>query len=302
MRKEFIKVLFLIFVFFVFYFFLGYSNYGFYGKTNSSQDFKFHYETAKNISIKNGFETGYPPFYHLLFSFFAFNEFIFYFINLILISIIIPLMVFYISKKAYAVLIYFCGTSLMHNLIFGSTFPEALILVFVLIYFANRKNLLLWIILTFLAFLTHKSGGYLFLLIGFAELISLMIVVITNRFNEKINNCLPAGYLIGTRLDSLQSLSVVLLSILPIPILYFGIKKIISNAFYTIIFIGSLIIAIQLDIRALSIIQLIFCFTVAEEIETKNKRIQIGLMLFLAAQTTFYLIDFGFTTWKLIVF
>jgi len=285
MRKEYIKVSILIIIFLLFYSFFGTFNLNEYGKINNSQDFSFHFNTIKTKNFSN-----YPPLYHFLFSVIPLNELQFYLINLILICVVIPLLIFSITKKAYSVAVYFCLTSLPHTLIYGATYPHTLILIFFLLYLKNKK---LFFPLLILATLTHKSGLMLFISIFLIEL----IILFYENFKLKMDSVfLSTGFLIGTKITGIKEIILILTNLIPLPLIYFS-KTIKDNKLLLLISILSLITATLNDIRAISIMQtaLILNFKMKKEI------IKPMLILF-SVLTIYYLINYGIATIKLIIF
>lgn len=282
MRKEYIKVSVLILIFLMFYSFFGYFNLINFGKINNSQDFNFHFNTIKTKNFND-----YPPLYHFVFSLIPLNEFQFYFINLILICIVIPLLLFKITKKSIVVAGYFCLTSLPHILIFGATFPHTLILIYFLIYLIEKRLLLLLIVL---AMFTHKSGLLFFLAIIVIE----FLITIYNYKKIQYNNFFPVFYLVGERLDTIKNYIIVLLNSVPIPLIYFS-RKILFKPFFLFISLIALFTAITNDIRAITIIQI--CLLLNFEATKKQEKLLIKLFF---VYTIYYLINFGITTIRII--
>jgi len=282
MRKEYIKVSILILIFFLFYSFFGFYNLTEFGKINNSQDFNFHFNTIQNKDFSN-----YPPLYHFVLSLIPLTAFQFYLINLILICVIIPLLLFKITKKSLNVIGYFCLTSLPHILIFGATFPHALVLVFFLIYLIEKR---LFPLLIILATLTHKSGLMLFIgITGIEVLLSLW-----DYKKIKFDSFFSVFYLLGERLDTFKNAITVLLNAVPLPLIYFS-KKIIDNPLLLFLSITALITAITTDIRAISIIQISLLLS----FQTTKKQEKLLIKLF-AVYTIYYLINFGLTTIRII--
>jgi len=294
MRKEYIKVSILILVFFIFYSVFGYINYTNYGIINNSQDFDFHWKKIQGLTTES-----YPALHHTIFSVFAFNELTYYLANIFLITIIIPLFLFKLNKNFWVVFIYFFAVNLPHVLIYGATYPQALILVFFLIYLNNRYNFKLLILLMILAKFTHKSGSILFFGILIFEFFYVTFGdLIKKSFN--INGFLPAGYLLGTRLNDLRQFCSLIFLALPLPIIYFAFKKLKENAFYIFLVFFSFIAAIINDFRAISIAQIILISCASYGIKNKSKKIKIGFILFALIQFIYYFLVYILGTTRLI--
>ena len=276
----------------------GTFNYLNYGVVANNQDWVFHFGQARGEPIESSYwsvmpqppNTSYQPLYHWLFSFFSFNELAFYFANVLLVCGLIPFLLVKKWPSIWVVLIYFCGISLPHQFLYASTFPNALILVFFLVYLLKR-NWLSWIVLTILAFFTHGFGLYLFLVIGFLE----------------VGKWLTSGYWSVGWLQQAQmswhNFGILLLSALPLPVIYFGFKQVNKKGE---IFFGGLVlisfIASFFEFRALCIAQVLLCGLAGLQLEKESKKIQAGFALFLFAELCFYVLEFVFGTWKFIVF
>lgn len=285
MRKDYIKVLFLCLLFFCFYFFIGLNDLNVFGKINNGQDFSFHF-TA--IEDKNFSE--YPPLYHLIFLPFVFNELSFYALNLFLILFFIPLLLFKLTKNFFSVLTYFVLTNLPHLMIFGATFPQALIIIFFLIYLNYRKNFVAFFLFLFLASITHKQGLTLFFAVGLIEL----IVFFYENFKLKFDQVFcSGGFLIGSQIDSFKDVFAVFTSFVPLPLIYFS-RKAFFDSFYFLLICFSFLAGIFFDIRALWLAQIVLSLNFV--LPEKKK----GFLLLIFFYCLFFLFNFVLPTIKMI--
>jgi len=292
------KVASIILIFFLFYFFFGFFNFWNYGTVNNTQDFVFHWGQIKRYGPGDSYweqfdretpDLDYPPVYHFLFSLFSFNKFSFYLANLFLIIVLIPILLFKVFRKWWAILIYFCGVSLPHQILYGATYPQALMLLYFLLYIVNRKNWELLLLLTILAYFTHSTGLLLFISIWGFELLG--------RFLNK-NKVLLVGWMKPITLNSWREFIAIFFFQIPLPVFYFGLKKL-KSGFFAGMIVLSFIAAIK-DFRALSIAQLLFCILAGNALSDSSRKIKIGFALFLLFQRIFYLMDYAGGTWKFI--
>lgn len=283
MRKEYIKVLFLCLIFFCFYGFFALNNFNSFEKVNNSQDFFFHFNKA-NGTIQ---DIDYPPLFHLISGIFSFNELAFYFFGLILIVFVIPFLLFYLTKKFYVVLVYFVLTNLPHIMLSGSTFPQALIIIFFLLYLIEKR---LFIPLTVLAFFTHNSGLFLFIGIILIEL----IVLFYENFKLKFDSVFSSvGYLVGSKITGIKSLTMSALISIPLPLIYFS-RKAFSKPFYFLLALLGFGVALYSDVRGLWITQISLILNF-EPPKTKK-----GFLLLIFLYCFFFLINYMISTIKVI--
>ena len=294
MKKAFLA--FLIIFFFLFYALLGYLNYANFGIINNGQDFDFHYKRINDIS-DNRF---YSPLYHLIFKPLAFNQFAFYLANIILILAIVPLLIYLISKRIESVIIFFFGIPLAHMAIFSFIFPQVLIMIYFLIYLLFRKNWLIFIFLTILASFTHSKGFYLFLTILFLEIILIWLKNFKPNFKRFAVNGFSGVVFLIQDTFKLERLGFYLSVMLPIPLVYFYLRKFKIN-FYSGIFVISIITAILSDIRVLWLAELILCLSLGTTFKKMPQKLKIGFCLFLLANLAYFLIDYGLGTTFLII-
>lgn len=150
-------LVFLCLFFFAFYFVIGTWFFVSFGIVNNGQDFQFHYLKSRGEVSGN-----YSPLYHLIMQPFVSSQLLFYFVNLVVIVGFIPFLLFKLANSVWAVIIYFFGVGLPHQMICNATFPEAIVLLLFLFYLTKRK--LFWFVpLAFLASFFHSKGFLLFL-------------------------------------------------------------------------------------------------------------------------------------------
>jgi hypothetical protein len=154
-----------------------------FGTPNNCNDFYFHFQKSAGIYegetaeyYLKSFYDSYPPLFHFYGRWFASNIFLFYIGVCLLILLFIPTFLYWASKNnIWVTILYFCSVSLPHQLIYNSTFAQAMLLLLlsIYIYFRQTKYIhLAWIGLALLSIFTHKQGGLpLFIGIGFLELI-----------------------------------------------------------------------------------------------------------------------------------
>lgn len=283
MRKEYIKVMFLCLIFFCFYGFFVLNNFNSYGKVNNSQDFFFHFNKA-NGTIQ---ESDYPPLFHFISSIFSFNEIAYYFFGLALIVFVIPFLIFHLTKNFYSVLVYFVLTNLPHLMLSGSTFPQALMIIFFLLYLIEKKLL---IPLCILASFTHKSGLALFIGVFIIEL----IVLFYDNFKLKFDSVFSSvGFLIGSKITGIKSLTMSALVSVPLPLIYFS-RKAFSKPFYLLLALLGFGVALYTDVRGLWLTQISLI------LNFEQPKIKKGFLLLVFLYCFFYLINHMISTIKLI--
>ncbi|MDO8648143.1 MAG: hypothetical protein Q7R70_07100, partial [Candidatus Diapherotrites archaeon] len=227
--------------------------------------------------------------------------------NLILISILIPLLIYFLAEKWWAVLAYFSLTSLPHILIYGATYPQAMILFFFLIYLMNRRNFILLTVLSFAAAGTHKSGAYLFAAIFILELAIAFGILIKDQIkkgieeNLKKKGYLATGLLTPIRINNSTNAWLFFLTSLPIPLVWFGLKKIVKEYFFLGMVILSMIASWAIDWRASSIAQILFIIAGGHAISETNKKTKIAFIVLACILTIYYFLDLGLATVKMIV-
>lgn len=296
--------------FFIFYFGLGALIFVSFGTPNNTNDFAFHLGKASGsfspelaeVYSESTFEN-YPFLFHFIFSQLAFNPFLFYSGALVLICFIIPFLLFKLVKTGWVVLLYFMGVSLPHILIYGATFPQALVIVFLLTYFLFRKldlgffqRVIGWVLFAGLAGITHLSGFNLFLLVGFIEVVYFVL-----KANAKIIKTYLAGFAVmaPSRLNTLPDLIVFFLTHINPLVFFFALKS--REGFYLILGAASLLFAVN-DLRIASVLQICFILSASPEISKLSRR-KKGLIIFLLSLSlTWYLADLALGSYKLAFF
>lgn len=285
------KALILISAFFLLYLVFGAFNYLNYGIINNGQDWAFHFDRI------NGIDDGrnYPSLYHYIFSYFK-DPFLFYVANLILILVLTPVILFLITEKFETLAVYFMAVPLVHMEIFGATFPQAFVILLLLLYILNRLNITLFFVLLFLATYSHSKGSILF----FGILLIELAIIFFKNFKPHYFVFLNPDKL------SLESLGHYLMVLLPVPLLYFAFKEFQTKAHEIYAFFGALlvlsVIGSFIDIRAVCIAQLMLCFLVGEQFFKMKGNLRKGFWLLIIVLLIWNLYDYGLGTWKLIYY
>lgn len=265
-----------IIVFFLtFYLVFGLTNSVHLGTPNATNDFVAHYyKTINDFSnpvvqeyYSTEFLENYPQVFHLLAKPFASNEFGFYAFAIILICLIAPALIYKLVGN-FGVIIYFT-LSLPHLVIYNATFPSFLIMIYVLIYLLNRKNILIYLILFLLSIVTHKHGAIVLFLVGLAELTQLYFI--KYNLKEKLNDIkynLGTGFLIGTKFNTPTQLFNMFANHLNIYYLWIARKKI--DLFYAILLFASIYGAIFYDFRTIMLAQIIVCVLVGQTLQNQK--------------------------------
>lgn len=282
--KDSIKVLLICTAFLIFYFALGVFNFSIFGQVNNTIDFFIHWNKLSDLS----FHPEYPLLYHFVFQIFSQNQLLFYGANLLIICLIIPILLFLITKTHWSTVLYFCGISLPHVWLYGATFPQALVFMLILVYLANRKNPFVYLFCLFLASLLHRHGAYLFFLIFFGEIISWIITKIQEKY-------FPAVVLGTQKFDSFPVILFYLVTQISIPIFIFA-RKIFQNVFYLILAVVP-VLFLNYDARLISVAQLSLLVVASPEIAKSKHKFLIGFILFF--YLIFFLLEFAVGTTKL---
>lgn len=277
---------------FCFYFLFGLSNFLQYGVVANNQDWTFHFVKSQGLqaclSVFQQWQcTYYQPVYHSLFSVFAVHPLMFYFVNLVLILVFIPLLLLELFKSKWGVAVYFGGCALCHAMIYGSLFPQALVLVWFLGYLLYRKWWA-WLVFGVCAMFTHSYGLYLFLAIAFIEVL---------LQSKKV--FFAIAFIKQNQMD-LHHFGITLLSLIPLPVLFFGLRQAKENALYLGLILISFFMSFA-ELRTLCVAQILLCGLAGQNIEKTNWKIKKGFVLFLLVESVFYVLEFVFGTWKYIV-
>lgn len=261
--------------FLTFYLVFGLTNSVLLGTPNNTNDFVAHYyKTINDFSnpvvqeyYSTEFLENYPQGFHLLARPFASNEFGFYAFAIILICLIAPALIYKLAGN-FGVIIYF-ALSLPHLVIYNATFPSFLIMIYVLIYLLNRKNISIYLFLFLLSIITHKHGAIVLFLVGLAELTQLYFIKYNLR--EKLHGIkynLGTGFLIGTKFNTPTQIFNMFANHLNIYYLWIARKKI--DLFYAILLFASVYGAIFYDFRTIMLAQIIVCVLVGQTLQNKK--------------------------------
>lgn len=275
----------IIFIAFIFYVIFGAFNYLDSGSINKGSDFDFHWK-----KILGETEKPYSPLYHIIFSPLKINQFLFYLTNLFFILILIPYFIFQISKTFWSVLTYFTAIPLPHMIIFGATYPEAIVLSMVLFYWVNRKNWSLFFPLWIISSFMHSKGFYIFLIMLILEIIEINFPKIKPTIN------FPIVYIQEVVLNQKTLFSTILFQ-LPIGFLLICLNKI-RDFFYLGLIMASILGAF-FDIRALAIAQLIISINLGNYLKESNWKIKFPIIVSMAFYLIFFILNFVWGTWLL---
>ena len=289
------KFFYLVLVMFAFYSFFGLINFGVNGTPNNSNDFEFHFDRINTLDDRD-----YPILYHQLFSVFSFDAFWFYFVNVVLIIIVIPLLLYWITKTGWSIVLYFFGVSLPHLLLYGATYPQALVLVLFLVYVLKRRNLLLLFVFGCLAFFIHSSGVRLFVLVLFCELASWVWERFFQKkfmvFVKKWGLC-PVAVLNVSRISSPVYFVKFVVYHVCFPLWFFAVQNL--QVFYVGLIVLPFLFAVN-DARVLSVVQLSLIILASRPVsEFKYKKCLLGLLVFYFFM---FVLDFVWGSWVMASF
>lgn len=244
------------------FFFVFYALFGLYlfvdrGTPNATNDFVFHYyKVLGGYDNPELFEApfavatieAYPDFFHEVVKPFVFNKFWLYFVAVVLVCLVAPLLLYKIAGD-FAVILYF-SFSLPHMVLYNATFPSFLVFIYILIYFLHRKDWVILALLTALASVTHGQGLSLFLLIWFAEIVSMFFSAM--KFQ---NNFAPA-FLTAVAGLTFQNLANIFLVHLNFYFVWVARKR--FEIFYLILFLVG-VVSVYKDFRVIALSQLVIC-------------------------------------------
>lgn len=289
------RILLIILLFFSYFFLIGLFNFFSFGVVNGGQDFFFHFSAINGDTSLN---PDYPFFYHFLFSYFGFSQIVFYLVNVFVIAVLIPLLVFKLTKTFWGVVFYFCGVSLPHIWLFGATYPQALVFVFLLVYFLNRKNVVVFGLMGFLSVLTHASGFGLFVLVGVFEIISYFVrFFVFEKYEKGVLKKIKYFYLIfPAKINNLVMLVFFLFAHNSVIVLYYAFKSL--KLFYLGLAFVSVWLS-QTDFRIASLAQICFLISASGEITKLSKKKKFFIVVLLFVQLAYFVLDFGVGTVKI---
>ena len=280
------KVILICTIFLLFYLVLGIFNYSNFGLVNNSIDFDIHWNKLSDLN----YFPDYPSAYHFIFQIFSQDQLLFYGMNLLIICLIIPILLFLITKTHWSTILYFCGISLPHVWLYGSTFPQAFIFMLILIYLLNRKNPIIFAFTFSLASLFHRHGMYLFTLIFCAEIVAFI-------FHKTQEKYFPVVTLGVQKFDSIPVFLFYLITQISLPIFFFA-RKIYQDFFYLILAVVP-ILFLNYDARLISVSQVALLIVASPEIAKSKHKYFIGFILFL--YLIFFLLEFAVGTTKLLL-
>jgi len=279
------KVLLISYAFLFLYLFIGIFNFSNFGLVNNSVDWDVHWNKVNDLD----YHEGYPSTYHFLFQVFNSSQLFFYGVNLIVICFLIPLLLFLITKTYWSSILYFCGVSLPHVWIYGSTFPQAIIFTLILFYLLNRKNPYVFFGCFVLASILHRHGIYLFALVFGAEIIEFI-------FNKYLKEKLYLFVVLGVeKFNYIHEYLFFLFMNVSFPVLIFS-RSIVKNIFYLVLAIVPFFL-LNYDARILSVTQLAFLVIASPKIAKSEHKWLISFILFW--YLILFLLEFAVGTTKL---
>lgn len=268
-------------------------------------DYDFHLDKARGNDITSlGRNTQeYAPLYSWLSSFFIYKEIVFKFFGLLMLGLIIPMLVFKLSKDWFSVLLYFTTTSFFYFFEQGIyAQPLAMVLMLIVIIY---KNNFIRILVLFLSLFAHSLGFQLVLLALFFMLLheTGWIELAFKKFKNVLLGCSgwfpiqdgvetrPNGFL-DAHLFSEQSnnfsmslrvsfLLKLIIEVFPLPYLYFATKQVLKNKDYGLfgIALASLLIGSFMDYRVFFVIPLVLLPALADFYRTLTGLHQKGFLI-----------------------
>ena len=281
------KVLLISYAFLFFYLAIGIFNFSNFGLVNNSVDWDVHWNKVNDLN----YSPSYPSAYHFLFNIFDSSQLLFYGVSLIIVCFLIPILLFLVTKTHWSAILYFCGISLPHVWIYGSTFPQAFVFMLILIYLANRKNPFVFLSGLILASLVHRHGAQLFALILCAEIIEFI-------FNKYLKEKLSLFVVLGVeKFNSIFEYLFYFLMNISFPVLIFS-RSIIKNIFYLVLAVVPLFL-LNYDARLLSVTQLALLIIASPKIAKSEHKWLISFILFW--YLLLFLLGFAVGTSKLFI-
>lgn len=161
MNKFFIFSLFFFILFFgVFYY--TYLNWGEFSGWVNDSDYYFHWSKSNGqcpdrFYTKEACET-YSPIYHILGSFFTFDEWAFNLLPMIILIFLIPYLIYRKTKSNWSILIYFSSV-LIFNIMYASLFAQMMFMIFfTLILYFEKFHLIRDVGLSILGIFSHREA------------------------------------------------------------------------------------------------------------------------------------------------
>lgn len=290
------KHFFICWSFLILYLLFGFTNLTMFSTPNNSNDFYFHFQ--KSAGIYEGetaeyylkeFYDNYPPLFHIFGKYFSQSLFFFYLGVCLLILVFIPTFLYWAGKNnIWVTILYFFSISLPHQLIYNSTFAQAMLLLLLSIYLYFRQTkyiCLAWIGLAILSIFTHKQGGLpLFIGIGLLEL----IIWLAKKWDLKKASSFAVLQGVSLRADQLASLFFEQTNIW---VSYLALKGMIASkeVFYFGLMVAGFVFS-KFDIRVFALFQIGSIMLASQEIlKMQNKK---WLILVLILQCLILLWDY----------
>lgn len=134
-------------------------------------DFNFHYEKAKDCEYSSTPETcnSYYPLLHFLGHNFSYSKIAFVNFLMLILIFLTPLALFFVTKKAFSVWLYFAATQYPYLIEGGAAYPQALAGIFLLLFLGTKNNFFRTIIFL-IAMLAHSQAFYF---VGFVWIVTL---------------------------------------------------------------------------------------------------------------------------------
>ena len=246
----------LIVFFLTLYVLLGLYNYTETGLPNGSNDFLAHWAIISNTinspEVQNIYGdarnplSNYPDFLHTILRPFTPNPLWLWVWAVIAICLIAPALIYKLAGD-FGVVTYF-ALSLPHMTLYNFTFPSFTILVLLLVYLLNRKNILLFLFLAVIASQTHSVGLIVFAVVTVAELGQSIVSKTKLAFA-------PAGFLTIHRVQTITDVINIFLNHVNFYFIWVARKS--FNTFFAIIFVAGIVGAIVREFRVVIISQII---------------------------------------------
>jgi hypothetical protein len=274
----------------------GFYNYLTFGTPNNCNDFYFHFQKSAGIYegetaeyYLKSFYDNYPPMFHFYARWFASNTYFFYVGACLLVLLFIPTFLYWASKNnIWVTILYFCSVGLPHQLIYNSTFAQAMLLLLLSVYLFFRDSkyrIYAWIGLAFLSVFTHKQGGLsLFMGVGLLEI----LIFLAQKWDLKKSSAFVV--LGGVTLDGGRLVSLFFLQS-NIWVSWLALNGIIrlKEVFYFGLMIAGIVFS-KIDIRVFALFQIGLILVASKEIKLmKDKRL---LILILCLHLLFLLFEY----------
>jgi len=253
------------------------------GKYFNSNDFYFHFYKANGNCYTDKYSLkaceNYPPLYHWIAGPFSNSKIEFIYFNFLIICLIIPLIMYQITKSHWTFFIYF-ASGLPFILFYASIFAQAFLCVLFALLLRSKTIKISDFIIFFLGALVHSKGVWVLAPVLFYKLFCF--------YKEGKGIIYPVITLIQSPPDLGAFLKVIPPPIWPF-ILTLGLPEIILIVFYAV---ASFILA---DFRAILFIPLLLSVFLPKQIEKAPPGLKIltvlGLALFTCLQFALFITD-----------